>query len=96
MGAREGVSPLHLFTGAIGSDSGLALGWWDVVTRAQDSCLGWDIGSTLRPEIFFCAVVGIIITELNICDYEIVGRLESRFTQMIPPQNTAFFFCQKA
>lgn len=94
-GCQTGVSSLHLFSGTIHSDSGLTLGWRDVVTGVQDSCLGRDIHGTLRPEIFFfCAVVGIIINELNICNHEIVGRLE-RFTQMTSPQNTAFFFCQK-
>lgn len=39
MGAREGVSSPHLLAGAVGSASGLTLGWWDVVTRVQDSSL---------------------------------------------------------
>lgn len=62
----EGVSSPHLFTGTTGSDSGLTLGWRNTVTALQDSCLGRDPDSILRPEIFFSALVGIIVTELNI------------------------------
>lgn len=39
VGDREGVSPPHLLVGVVGSVSGLTLGWWDVVTRAQDTSL---------------------------------------------------------
>lgn len=45
---------------------------------------------TFRPEITFRALVGIIVTELKICDYEILNRLE-RFTKIIPLQDLASF-----
>lgn len=51
---------------------------------------GWAMISSFRPETAFCALVGIIFTELSICDYEILDRLE-RFTQIIPLQDTASF-----
>lgn len=68
------------------SDSGL-VGCGD---RSPGQLSGRAMNSTFRPETAFCALMGIIVTELSICDYEILDRLE-RFTQIIPLQDTASF-----